>query len=467
VNAASPLPNRILLISFHFPPSAAIGGMRMANFARWLPALGWEPQVLTIAERHIELLDSERMRDVDGVAIHRTSILPSALDLYGAAKARLRGARRAPPGATEAAQEALPATGPARESLRARLRRYVLSFLLLPDHERGWIIPATRAAVRLLRRERMQWFMTSCPPYSVHLIGLAVKSLTGARWAADFRDPWMTTGSKRMYPTCALSRRIESWIEKKVVERADLVVFNVERLSHAYRERYHHVRADKFVHIPNGIAPRLIEDARPVQKYERFTLAYTGSLYVGRTPEPVFQAIARLIAEGRTKPDAIRVKLVGHCRTVNGVSTAALARRHGLEACVEITDPLPHSEAMDVVRRSHLALLLAPRLPFSIPGKVYDYLAAGTRILAIAEDGGTADLVRSTGAGSTFSGDDVDAIKEFIHAEMRGAAPAERDRAAVIARFDVRRLTEDLVAHLGRVAASGDIAAQAFDARKV
>jgi glycosyltransferase involved in cell wall biosynthesis len=458
--------NRILLIAFHFPPSAAIGGMRMANFARWLPSCGWEPHVLTIAEKYIEHLDEERLREVEGVAIHKAGLLPTLLDLYAAIKSRFRGLSKSSLPLSSAAP--LPQSGPqpARaEGLSRRLKRYLLSFLLLPDYERGWILPAVLAAVRLLRRQRIQWFMTSCPPYSGHLVGLGVKILRGTRWIADFRDPWMTTGWKRMYPTCALSIRIESWLEKKVVEKADLLVFNVERLRNAYRERYAHVPGDKFVFIPNGISRHLLESAAPAEKYERFTLSYTGSLYVGRTPEPVFQAISRLIAEGKTTPDAIRVKLVGQCQTVNGVPTASLVRKYGLEASVEVIDPLPYSEALAIIRRSQLALLFAPRLPYSIPGKVYDYLGAGTRILAIAEDGGTADLVRSTDAGRTFPGEDVDGIKDFIHQEMASRGSIRDRHAAALARFDVRRITEELAGHMDRVATTKTAHVPAANAR--
>jgi len=438
----------------------------MANFAKWLPAFGWSPSVLTIRDENIEHVDPERRRDVEGIATHKVGVPRSVLEWYAAVKARVRGpAKDAPvPGGTGSGS--VPgARGPAiRESRGRTLRRYVMSFLALPDFERAWIIPAARAAVRLLRQERIGWIMTSCPPYSVHLAGLAVRMLTGAKWIADFRDPWMTTGWKRMYPTCALSIRIESWLERKVVEKADLLVFNVERLRNAYRERYAHVAASKFVFIPNGIAPRLLVDGAPVAKFERFTLSYTGSLYVGRSPEPILQAVSQLIAEGQTAPDAVRILLVGHCRTVNGVPTDELVRRYGLELCVEVRDPVPYSEALDIVRRSQLALLFAPNLPFSIPAKVYDYLGAGTRILAIAEEGGTSDLIAGTGAGRTFVPEDVEGIKRFIHQEMTSPLSAGANRATDLARFEVRRITEDLASHLDRIAKSEAAGAQAADA---
>jgi glycosyltransferase involved in cell wall biosynthesis len=297
------------------------------------------------------------------------------------------------------------------------------------------------------------------------LIGLAVKMITGARWAADFRDPWMTTGWKRAYPTCALSMRIEAWLERKVIEKADLLLFNVERLRDAYRKRYAHVPGERFVFIPNGIAPRALEQTAEAAKYERFTLSYTGSLYVGRSPEPVFEAVSRLIRKGKAAPEAIRIHLVGECRMVEGIPTALLIRKHGLESSVEVCDPVPYAEAMEVIRRSHLALLLAPRLPFQIPAKAYDYLGTGVRILAIAEDGGTSDLIRDTGSGRAFASDDVDGIEAFILEEMaarRSATPAQR---AALARFDARRITEEFVSHLERAARMAPAEAPAADAR--
>ncbi len=324
--------NRILLIAYHFPPSAEVGGTRMANFARWLPAAGWEPFVLTIRDAHVQRMDPERLRDLQGVAIEKVGVLPTLAQWYGAIKARLAGPARDTPRPEAGFNMRSGADRYRGEELSGKLKRYLLAFLSLPDFERGWMLPAIVAAVRQLRRHGIGWIMTSCPPYSGHLVGLVVKMIAGVRWVADFRDPWMTGGSKRAYPTCAASLRIDAWLERRVVEKADLLLFNVERLRNAYRERYAHVPREKFVFVPNGIAPGALAQAGQAAKYERFTLSYTGSLYVGRSPEPVFEAVSRLIRKGKATPDAIRIKLVGQCRTIDGVPTDWLIRKHGLDS---------------------------------------------------------------------------------------------------------------------------------------
>ena len=440
----------VLFIAYHFPPSAAVGGHRIARFASAVRALEWRSDVLTIADEDVEAIDPDRLKDVEGITIHKAHVFPTLLDAMTAVWNRVRrgSSRRAGAALTSVAPSAADNGVP-----RRGLRRFVMSMLVLPDGERGWLIPATIRAVRTIRRQRIGWFMTSCPPYSVHMVGLAVKALTGARWAADFRDPWMTTGSKRLYPTSPLSLRIERWLERKVIEKADLAVFNVDRLRNAYRERYAHVRPDKFVFIPNGLVRR--PDSQPVQKYGVFTISYTGSLYVGRSPEPVLAAVSRLIREGRVTADAIKVKLVGHCRSIDGTPTEAIIRRLGLDSVVDVVDPIPYEDAFQVVRRSHLALLLAPNLPYQIPAKVYDYLAAGTRILAISEEGGTADLINETASGRAFRSDEVDAIANFIESELDVVSrSSSQDVSVGLDRYDVARTAADLVAHFTRVGAA-------------
>lgn len=440
---------RCLLIAYHFPPSAAVGGRRAAHFASRLGQFGWTPQVLTIPDAQVAQIDRGRLADVAGISVETASAWPTLVDGLTALAERRR--REAGPAASgQSAAPAGPAVaGPGSESLRNRLRRTVMSFLLLPDGTRGWVVPATWKAIRIIRRDRIEWFMTSCPPYSVHLIGLLVRLATGARWVADFRDPWMTTGWKRLYPTTTVSRRIESWLEKQVIERADLVMFNVDRLREAYSRRYAHVPSGKFVFVPNSVTPGAAPPLARNERFERFTICYTGSLYVGRSPEPVFQALSMLIASGRLRRDDVRVLLVGQCRFIGSRPTVDVVRDHGLEGVVEVRDAVPYHEAFDLVRRSHMALLLAPNLPYQIPAKVYDYLGAGTPVLAVAEDGGTADLLRQTGAGQAFAPDDVNGLAEGIYREVTGTGGGSA--LAPLTRFDVSHTTEELVGYLARV----------------
>jgi hypothetical protein len=440
----------VLFIAYHFPPSGAVGGQRIARFASAIRELDWHPEVLTIADENIEIVDAKRLKDVEGIAIHKARVLPTLLDLLTWAWTSMRSRGAATSTGSGKSDGQAVAAGPGASVSQGGIRRFVMSMLLLPDGSRGWLIPASITAVRTIRARGFDWFMTSCPPYSTHLVGVIAKMFTGARWAVDFRDPWMTTGSKRLYPTSPLSMSIERWLERKVIEKADLVLFNVERLRDAYRERYSYVPYEKFVFIPNGLVRR--RDLPPPQKFDVFTITYTGSLYVGRSPEPVLAAAAQLIQGGRLAPGALKIRLVGQCSVINGMPTETVVRKFGLESVVEVSGPVPYEQAFQLVRNSHLALLLAPNLPYQIPAKVYDYLAAGTRILAIAEEGGTSDMINATASGRSFRSDEVNAIADFIVSEYERVSSGLKQEGPVgLERYDVARTAQDLVSHFDRV----------------
>lgn len=189
-----------------------------------------------------------------------------------------------------------------------------------------------------------------------------------------------------------------------------------------------------------------------LDKEKVFTIIYTGTLYFGRTPEPVFRAVQELIQEGRIQLETVRFRLVGHCRSVEGRSIDEVISQYHLKEVVEVLDPVPYVRAIEMIRQSHLALLLAPNQPYQIPAKAYDYMGIGTKILAIAEEGATADLIRSTGVGGAFSPSDIEGIKKFVlqvsHENDRSRDGAELEAAA---RFDVTELTRQLAARLDRI----------------
>lgn len=442
---------KILLVSYHFPPSPAVGGVRIFNFAKNLPAFGFGTSVLTIDDRYLETLDKSRLEEIKGLNVVKTLKTPKLSRAYTGLKRLVRKNAHEKNGAASPAPSI--SRGAAQEGLGKRLRRYAKSFLTLPDGERNWVLPAVLSGLRIIRRDGIDCVLTSCPPYSVHLIGLYLKALTGVGWIADFRDPWMTTGSKRLYQTCALSLGIERWIEGQVVKRSDMVLFNTSNLRDAYRKRYASEPERKFVYAPNGFDPAAFSGYRGLERFAEFTITYTGSLYLGRTPEPVFAAIKLLIDEGRIRPRDLRVKLIGNCRSIGGAAAQTVIDSYGLASVVEVSDAVPYSTAVEIISRSHLALLLAPDQPYQIPAKVYDYIGAGAGILAIAEKGATADFVDSTGAGRAFSPSDIEGIKGFIYASFSDRARAGRRECC--AGLDASSVAEALAGHINNVVFAG------------
>lgn len=414
---------KILLISYYFPPAFEVGGLRIAGFAKYLPQFGWQPYVLTIKDRYLEKKDLTRLKGLEQIEIASTCKLPTIRDGYLKLKIALLSLLRKRKVTLEELED-LHITAAnhlkAADGFLQQMKRDIIEILLVfPDAERGWIIPAVIRGLGLLRKESIKHILTSGPPQSVHIVGLFLKKLTGVHWSADFRDPWITplpeekTGSHGH-----LSTRLNSCLERSVIRNADLTITTTERLHSKLKKTFNYWKTTKFAHISNGFDSDILEGISSNEKYNTFTITYAGTFYLGRSPAPLFQALKELKEEGKLNSKQLRLKLVGNCEYVNGRPTSQVASQYGLNSMVEVLDAIPYTQVLEVIRKSHLALLLAPDQPYQIPAKAYDYIGVGTQILALAGGGATAELIDSAG-GRTVDPSDIGAIKEFIYSLIK------------------------------------------------
>lgn len=75
---------------------------------------------------------------------------------------------------------------------------------------------------------------------------------------------------------------------------------------------------------------------------------------------------------------------------------------------------LSSSVSLEIMGRSHMALLIAFEQPFQVPAKIFEYMAAKIPILALADDGATKDLMKEVGIGKAFCMNEIESIKYFI-----------------------------------------------------
>ena len=153
--------------------------------------------------------------------------------------------------------------------------------------------------------------------------------------------------------------------------------------------------------------------------------------------------------EGNHNLEDIRIKLVGNCQYIDGYPIAPIIHSYGLDSVVEVIDPVPYLRSLEIVKQRHLALLFAPDQPFQIPAKAFDYIGSGTKILAVAGEGATSDLINSTGAGRVFSPTDIKGIKEFIYNSITNQESLQTGIDTNIARkFDRKLIAQNLAKHL-------------------
>ena len=398
---------RVLVIARMFPPFHPVGfSIRVVKFIKYLPALGWLPSVLTVADRNESELDpkqgsatmlSEIPREV---VIHRTRAGAPLrfLDKDSALQGRNRLTRLL------------------IKLLRGARRRLIYG-LLLPDHCVGWLPFALTRGRDIVRSEGIDIILATCPPYSTTLIGACLKVLTGKRLLLDFRDDWIDTTEFRAKGP--IRRMIERKMERWSIHVADKVVLVTEASKHDFMERHSKECGNKFVVIPNGCDLEefaALQSMRVTRDYSKFTIVHAGSLIDSgpwtRSAAAVFRAVRGVLQQEPELAERLSLVFAGDFPERHRY----LANEIGLSGVIEELGYLPHEEVLGVMKSADLLMAIATEgRPTAIPGKIYEYWAVGgPPILLLSGAGAASTLVERNGLGMTVDPADVAGIQEAI-----------------------------------------------------
>jgi glycosyltransferase involved in cell wall biosynthesis len=412
---------KILIVTYYFPPDAAVGALRSLKFSKYLPEFGWQPYVLTVKEAYCDTLDPSRMRDVVAPQqVFRTGVWPDPGVLYLKLKKwlyRLSGRRDISDETLQAESNASP---PGATGTIGQLRHRMLSFLAVAGGKLGWVPPATAKAFLLVKRHDIDCLYTTGPPHAAHLVGLAMKVLTGRKWVADFRDPWTLVPAGTPRSPFVHAAKIEAWLERQVIERADKVICVTDRMSLAFRTKYSHVDQGKFVTIPNGYDPDDFSGLSRPARNGIFKMSYLGTFYMRRTPEYFLKAVRELIDESKLSQEGLEIRFIGDCRHIDGKPVATMVQQAGLSSITKIMDSVPYREALQVMVDSRLLLLFAPAQDDQVPGKTFEYLASGADVIAVtSSEGATASVIRATGRGFVVEPGSIQQMKDALESSYR------------------------------------------------
>jgi glycosyltransferase involved in cell wall biosynthesis len=432
------------MLTHEFPPSGGGGVQRVAKFARYLPANGWDPLVVTGRVVSSRPTDDTLLEGLGDVAVRRVD----AFDLRGAVAwigAALRRTRRDPAAAAPSKPGSLP--GARRVPFSTR----VSSWFGIPDHAAFWIGPAVRAAVQVGRDEGVAAVFASGPPHSVLVAGMRAASVLGVPLVADMRDAWRDNPSIRYATPYHRARAVA--LERRVMRSAALVTCLSGPVAREARE----MGARRAVVLPNGFDPADVPTWSPEPGALR--MVFMGTMYRPLTdPAPLLAAMAA--ADPSTPAAAASLRFVGVEPTWVVEDVASL----GLQDRVSFLGYRPHAEALALVARADVGVVLLNDMPGSkavYTGKLFEYLGMGIPILVLGpEDGVAADLVREARAGWTVAYCDVPAAAALVAelaARKAGEGIALDPDPGVVGRYDRRRQAAALAGLLDEVAGpSGD-----------
>jgi glycosyltransferase involved in cell wall biosynthesis len=402
----------VLLVAYFYPPCRDTGAARPEAMATHLERLGHRVTVLTT--RAYGELEDDRARRV---------IRTPDLQL---ARARFRGERT---------------IASLYDSDSYSGHPHPLSRALVPDAlVAAWAPFARSRALRLAAAEPFDCVITTSPPESIHLVGRALRRRRRVAWVAELRDGWTFESLRPDYPTGA-QRALDGRLERRWLGSADAVVCVSEPVADDLRRRG---VADPVV-IPNGWDPdRAKAPAEPAGVAldpGRTSLVYTGRFGRGRDPAGLVGALASIAADDPGAAGRLELIVAGPLTD----DERRLLARDVAPARIVVAGSLPRERALALQREADALLLLAEPIRSQLLNyKLFEYLAAGRPILALAAGteagrvaGEVGGLVVDAGDPGAIEGALRRLINEGIEQPDRAAAaeyayPAPAERMAAV-----------------------------------
>jgi len=347
---------RVLLVAYYFPPLGMGGIQRVAKWGKYFLRLGWEVTIVTVKPITYYAFDDSLLDELKGARIIRTGSLDPArlLYLFRRKKERAAGGKE---GSTS-----------------------WLYWFFIPDARILWLPFALWRAWREIRRQKIPFIVTSGPPHSSHFIGWILSKITGVKWVSDFRDSWLQ-GNLLPTPT-RLHRWLHRVMEKRILTDAHAVTATSQMLAESLASTGQR-QAGTTHFLPNGYDAD--DFATPISKTdERFDVAYVGAISSFADPHTLIEGFRLFVETAQLAPAETRLHFIG--ADVTG-QLAARVRENNLEEYVNSSGYLPHHEAIHALRRADLLVYLVCPGSFHalIPGKTFEYMAAGKPVLAIGD----------------------------------------------------------------------------------
>jgi len=433
----------VLCITSGFPPRGGSGGQRMVKFVKHLGAFGWQPTVVTRRPSSFEAQDKSLLDDIPPQCrVYWTK----SWDPASIADRVVTGRRRAGVSGGVVGPEQ-------RRGLRWKaVWDFARDWVLSPHPFWLWLPEAYRVAAMITATGDVDVLLADSRISSV--LALWLHRRFGIPYVVDYRNAWL--GDPHLNLPTPLHRAWNRLLEGMVLEHASAAVFLDPSARDFTLRAYSMLSPGRAFVISNGYDRDDFPTNLDLPKGGPFTLGYIGSLYEHYTSglRVVCEALRRMRDLGRS-PD-VRFLLVGRVCGEAG----ELVRQYGLSDVTTLTGYVDHREAIRSLVQCHALLLLLDQpedgKEVSIPGKLYEYVAARRKILFVGPPCTTSSYLETHRLG-VWSNMDVERVcrtlLEWKTRHERGEL--ELSPAEVAAQCERRVLAKKLAAVLSFAAEPG------------
>jgi glycosyltransferase involved in cell wall biosynthesis len=335
------------------------------------------------------------------------------------------------------------ATG--KKSTFQEISGWVRGNLFIPDPRVFWVKPAVTFLHEFLKSNQVDKIITTGPPHSIHLIGLKLKKKNpGLKWVADFRDPWSQWDLFDTLSLTRFARKRHLALEKEVLQNADRAI----TIAPYHVNLFEKLGGRKVDLITNGFDTDDFAQVKR-QRTDKFTIRHTGVVDELRDPRPFMLALKDACVLDPSLKENVIVEFIGN---VNSAFKDFVQSEETLKAVTRFSSLVPHTELLQMYGKTDMLLLVLAHTaiaPGNLPGKLFEYLAAGVPVIGIGPvDGDAGQIIREANAGDVFDRNDRALIKDALLKEYTLWKSGATRKPSEAARFSREKLTEQLISIL-------------------
>ena len=367
---------KVLIISYYWPPSGGSGVQRWMYFAKYLKQFGWEPIVITDDDKQAAyaVLDESLLTEVNEIRVIKTSTR-EPLKLYS----RLISGN---------SDEGIPQGEVNTSTLFGKITAYIRGNFFIPDARRGWVPFAKNAASEIIATEKIEHLITTGPPHSTHLVGLALSKQYALNWWVDFRDPWSSIFYNRQLYRSTRTEKKDSALETIVLQAASGVITTVggELIENLKTKAPN----QNYIVLPNGYDEELFEVIKAT-KEDCYHIVYAGLLTRNQPYRALLNALKKLAVN---RP--IRLSLAGNISSsiVDEIKVSLP------EIDVMYHGYLEHAATIRLIKSADLLLnfIFEGAQSEMISGKLLEYFATAVPVLSLGDPSSAAGKFISQGS---------------------------------------------------------------------
>ena len=369
---------KVLIITYYWPPSGGSGVQRWLKFSKYLRDFNIEPVIYTVDNPLYPIKDTSLESEIPlGLEVLKQPIFEpnSFLSIFGNNKKK------------ESAGFLNP-----NPTLLGRFFQYVRANYFIPDARKFWIKPSVKFLSNYLKNNEIEVVITTGPPHSMHIIGLALRDKFKIKWISDFRDPWTEIDYFQQLPLTKKANKKHHQLEQEVLEKSDMVIVVGETMKKKFLKHNHNIEV-----LTNGFDS--YENSLTIELDSNFSITHVGLMNADRNPTILWEVLYEISSENIDFKNNLRIKFIGK------IDDTVIQDIQVFNPKNIVRIPyLDHEEVRKYQASSQVLLLSINHVPSAkgiITGKIFEYLQAKRPILGIGpEDGDAAAILKKTNAGN-------------------------------------------------------------------